>query len=168
HVIDVSSPSWEEQRTVVEQVLDDLGVNDRPKLFVFNKIDLLDDVSLVAVEERVRSVVPASVFVSSVADGGLDPLRRALATATRARRPLSEIRMSPADGRLLAEIHRGAEVLGQRMEGERLIIDARVDDALAGRIRRAGAEVTTRSDSRTIESDSRTVRQSDRNSNGRR
>jgi GTPase len=36
HVIDASSPTWEEQRVVVEHVLDELEVNDRPKLLVFN------------------------------------------------------------------------------------------------------------------------------------
>ena len=54
-----------------------------------------------------------------------------------------EIRMSPADGKLLAEIHRDGEVLDQRMEGDRLLVKARVNDALAGRLRRAGAEVTS-------------------------
>ena len=45
---------------------------------------------------------------------------------------------------MLAEIHRDGEVLEQRMEGERLLVEARVDEALAGRLRRAGAEVTQR------------------------
>ena len=49
--------------------------------------------------------------------------------------------MSPGDGKLLAEIHREGEVLDQRMDGERLLIEARVDKALAGRLRRAGAKV---------------------------
>ena len=34
------------------------------------------------------------------------------------------------------------EVLDQRMEGDRLLITARVNDVLVGRLRRAGAEVT--------------------------
>jgi GTP-binding protein HflX len=142
HVIDASSPTWEEQRIVVDQVLDELGVNDRPKLLVFNKIDLLDHDQLLALQERIGALVPSSIFVSTVAEGGLEPLRRALASAIRQRRPLAEIRMSPADGKLLAEIHRDGEVLDQRMEGDRLLVKARVNDVLAGRLRRAGAEVT--------------------------
>ena len=143
HVIDASSPTWEEQRIVVDQVLDELGVNDRPKLLVFNKIDLLDHDALLALQERIGALVPSSIFVSTVTDGGLEPLRRALASAIRQRRPLAEIRMSPADGKLLAEIHRDGEVLDQRMEGDRLLVKARVNDVLAGRLRRAGAEVTS-------------------------
>ena len=142
HVIDASSPTWEEQRVVVEQVLDELEVNDQPKLLVFNKIDLLQHDELLALQERIGALVPSSVFVSTVTEGGLDPLRRALSSVIRARRPLTTIRLSPADGKLLAEIHRDGEVVRQRMEGDRLLVEARVDEALAGRLRRAGAEVS--------------------------
>jgi GTPase len=142
HVIDASSPTWEEQRAVVAQVLDELGVSDQPTLLVFNKIDLLDHSALLALQERMAALSPSSIFVSTVTDGGMEPLRRALASAIRARRPLTRILMSPSDGRLLAEIHRDGEVLEQRMEGDRLLVEARVDEALAGRLRRAGAHVT--------------------------
>jgi GTP-binding protein HflX len=142
HVIDASSPTWEEQRIVVDQVLDELGVKDQPKLLVFNKIDLLDHDTLLALQERVGALVPSSIFVSTVADGGLEPLRRALMAQLRKRRPLMHIRMSPSDGKLLAEIHRAGEVVGQRMDGEHLLVEARVDDALAGRLRRAGAKLS--------------------------
>ena len=50
--------------------------------------------------------------------------------------------MSPSAGRMLAEIHRTGEVIEQRMEGERLLVEARVDEVLAGRLRRSGAEVS--------------------------
>ena len=142
HVIDASSPTWEEQRMVVDQVLDELGVNDRPKLLVFNKIDLLDHDELLALQERIGALVPSSVFVSTMSDEGLDPLRRALASAIRARRPLARIKMSPADGKMLAEIHRDGEVVAQRMEGDHLLVEARIDQALAGRLRKTGAEVS--------------------------
>lgn len=142
HVIDASSPSWEDQRIVVDQVLDELGVKDVPKVLVFNKIDLLGHDALLALQDRIGALVPSSIFVSTVADGGLEPLRRVLAGFIRTRRPLRNIFLSPSDGKLLAEIHREGEVLDQRMEGERLLVEARVDDALAGRLVRAGAEVS--------------------------
>jgi GTP-binding protein HflX len=141
HVIDASSPTWEEQRVVVDQVLDELEVGDRPKLLVFNKTDLLDHDTLLAMQERIAALVPSSVFVSTVTEGGLEPLRRALTAASRTRRPVTEIRMSPSDGKLLASIHREGEVIDQRMDGEHLLVQARVDEALAGRLRRAGADV---------------------------
>ena len=143
HVIDASQPTWEEQRIVVEQVLEELGVGDRPRLLVFNKVDLLDEETLLALQERIGRLVKNAVFVSAVQEGGLEPLRRALGMAIRARRPLAEIRLSAGNGKLLAEIHRSGEVIDQRTDGDQLVLRARVDEALAGRLRRAGAEVTS-------------------------
>jgi GTP-binding protein HflX len=81
------------------------------------------------------------VFVSAESESGLEPLRRALLAKTRALRPVSEIRLGAGEGRLLAEIHRLGEVVDQRTDGAELVVRARVDDALAGRLRRAGARV---------------------------
>ncbi|HVA56801.1 MAG TPA: GTPase HflX [Gemmatimonadaceae bacterium] len=141
HVVDASHPLWEDQRQVVEQVLEELGLQDKPVLLVFNKVDALSDEALLALQGRMATASPGAIFVSANAEGGLEPLRRALQAAVRARRPVSEIRLSAADGKLLAFIHREGEVLEQRTVDDRLIVRARVNDALAGRLRSAGAEV---------------------------
>lgn len=143
HVVDASAPAWEEQRQVVNQVLDDLELSSHPTLLVFNKTDLLSHDELLAMQERVSRLTTGSLFVSSVTEGGVDPLRRAMAMAVRAKRPLSEIRFPARDGRLLAEVHRGGEVVAQRIDGEELVLTARVDDALASRLTRGGAVVTS-------------------------
>jgi GTP-binding protein HflX len=39
HVIDASHPDWEEQVDVVDRVLGELGLGDRPVIHVFNKMD---------------------------------------------------------------------------------------------------------------------------------
>jgi len=141
HVIDASHPGWEEQRHVVNSVLDELGVHDKPVLHVFNKIDRIPSETLIPLEERVRNLLPNSVFVSAESDSGLEPLRRALLAKTRALRPVSEIRLGASEGRLLAEIHRLGEVVEQQTDGADLVLRARIDDGLAGRLRRAGAQV---------------------------
>ena len=43
HVVDISSPSFEKKIAVVEQIMSELEANDKNVLFVFNKIDLLDE-----------------------------------------------------------------------------------------------------------------------------
>ena len=141
HVIDASHPSWEEQRDVVDGVLEELELHDRPRLLVFNKIDLLDEETLLAMQERIASEKQEAVFVSTMNEDGTDPLLRALQAALRLRRPVAEIHMSSSDGKLLAEIHEYGEVLDQRTVGERLVLRARVGEKLAGRLRRAGAIV---------------------------
>jgi GTP-binding protein HflX len=141
HVIDASHPMWDEQREVVDGVLAELELADRPQLLVFNKIDLLDEHTLLTLQERMAAEKQEAVFVSTITDQGTDPLKRALLSAMRVRRPLAEIHLSPADGKLLAEIHEYGEVLDQRTVGERLVLRARVGEKLAGRLRRAGAIV---------------------------
>ena len=39
HVVDISHPDFEEQIRVVEKTLADLGCADKPKMYIFNKID---------------------------------------------------------------------------------------------------------------------------------
>ena len=65
HVIDSSHPQWEEQRHVVNAVLDELGVHGKATLHVFNKIDRVPSETLVALEERITNLLPNSVFVSA-------------------------------------------------------------------------------------------------------
>jgi 50S ribosomal subunit-associated GTPase HflX len=92
-------------------------------------------------QERVTALVPGSVFVSTQAEHGLDPLRRALRHAMRARRPVAEVWLHPREGKLLAEIHQHGEVLEQRSEGEQMVIRARLPERLRGRLEQAGADV---------------------------
>jgi GTP-binding protein HflX len=143
HVIDASHPTWEEQRFVVDQVLGELGALEKPVLHVFNKIDAVPHDVLMGLQERVHNLLPNSIFVSATAEGGLEPLRRALLAAVREQRPVSTIRMPLSDGRLLAELHRNGEVLDQRTDDGAIVVTARVDEALAGRLRQGGAEVSS-------------------------
>jgi GTP-binding protein HflX len=143
HVVDASHPLWEEQRLVVDQVLMDLGLDEQPVLLVFNKTDLLTEEALLHLQERVLALVPQAIFVNTTTDEALDPLRRALRHAVRARRPEAEVHLSSSDGRLLAEIHAHGEVLDQRAEGDQLIVRARLPERLRGRLEQAGARITT-------------------------
>jgi len=143
HVVDASHPLWEEQRLVVDQVLLDLELHEQPVLLVFNKTDLLEEEALLQLQERVLGLVPSAIFVNTTSDEALDPLRRALRHAVRARRPLAEVWLSSGDGRMLAEIHAQGEVLEQRTEGDQLVVRARLPERLRGRLEQAGARITT-------------------------
>jgi GTP-binding protein HflX len=90
----------------------------------------------------VTNLLPDSVFVSAVADGGLEPLRRALLARVRAVRPVVDVRVPAGDGRVLAELHRSGEVIAERVDGEEMVVRARLDAALVGRLRREGNSVT--------------------------
>ncbi|MBK7835517.1 MAG: GTPase HflX [Gemmatimonadetes bacterium] len=141
HVIDASHPSWEEQREVVDDVIADLGAHEKPMLYVFNKSDNLSPGEVEGLGTRVQHLFPHSVVVSSVAPGGLDPLREVLRERVRRFKPMVELRLGHGDGKLLAELHRTGEVLAQRHTEEGMFVQVRLDEAALGRALRAGASV---------------------------
>ncbi len=141
HVVDASHPLWEEQRMVVDDVLLELGLVEQPMLLVFNKMDLLGEDESLALQERVTALVPGAVFVSTTTEEGLDPLRRALRHAMRARRPLAEIWLGASQGKLLSEIHQHGEVLSQRSDGDMMVLTARLPERLRGQLALQGVDV---------------------------
>ncbi len=124
-------------------MLDELGAGDKPVLYVMNKIDQLSDAELLATQERLHELLPNAVFVSAVTEDGLEPLRRALLAAIRKQRPEAEVRVPVSDGKTLAEVHRLGEVLEQRSEDGVIVLRARLDPAVVGRLRGRGLSVTT-------------------------
>lgn len=136
HVIDVADPMWEDHRAVVAEVLAELGAGEKPVIYVFNKADLLPPGELEAVRERVMNLVPGAVFVSAEEPDGLEPLKRALTRRVRAERRVVELRIPISDGRMLAEVYRDGDVIGQRTEGDEIVVTARLTPEVAGRMER--------------------------------
>jgi GTP-binding protein HflX len=141
HVVDVSHPSWEEHRVVVDEVLADLGLQARPARLVCNKMDAVPDDERDGLVERVHNLVPEALFVSAHTPGGLEPLRAELVAAIRRQRPTVSLRLAAHQGAMLATLHRDGEVLEQRSDGSDLLVTARVDERLAGRLRQAGVAI---------------------------
>jgi GTP-binding protein HflX len=75
-VVDAADPDFVGQQQAVQAVLDELGAGDKPRITVFNKIDLLPDAGTPPASER-------AVFVSAVTGTGLDRLGELIAAALR-------------------------------------------------------------------------------------
>ncbi len=137
HAIDASYPTWLEQKEVVEDVLRDLGLGDRPVLLVFNKVDRLTHGEEGSLRDEVRAILPQpSVFVSAVEPGGLEPLREALLEELRALRPEVHLRLPSTDGEALAAVYREGEVLSREERGETIDLLVRLPLPTLGRLRR--------------------------------
>ncbi|HEV2669962.1 MAG TPA: GTPase HflX [Gemmatimonadales bacterium] len=137
HVIDAGHPGWEEQLDVVEK--ETTSVAPKRVIHVFNKADLLPDRD--AFLALVRERYPHAVLTSTVRDGGVEDLRRALRTSAQALRPIAEIRVPVSDGKLLATLHRDAEILDQTQTNGVVTLRARIEARLLGRLRHDGVEV---------------------------
>ena len=111
HVIDASHPSWEEQRQVVEEVLTEIGAQETPVLYVFNKIDALEPETVAALRERAEGEGIDAVFVSALAPDGLAELRAALRAQAERAFPLVALTLPAQDGSLLARLYKVADVV---------------------------------------------------------
>ena len=75
-VVDASDPDFVGQQAAVQSVLDELGAGEKPRIAVFNKIDLLPAGGEPPASDRVA-------FVSAVTGAGLDRLGDLVASALR-------------------------------------------------------------------------------------
>ncbi|MBV9772489.1 MAG: GTPase HflX [Gemmatimonadetes bacterium] len=142
HVIDSSHPGWEEQKSVVEEVLADLGLQESPVVLVFNKVDRLTHAEEEGLRARSQTYegTPA-VFTSTVEPSGLDPLRELLLQRVREMRPDVRITLSSSQGGVLAEIYREGEVLERQDNGSEINLRARLPASTLGRLRSRGVRI---------------------------
>jgi len=76
HVVDATEPDIDAHIEAVHTVLEKLDALQRPRLLVFNKIDVLhDEVTLLGL----RAQHPGAIFVSAMTREGLPDLRKAIA-----------------------------------------------------------------------------------------
>jgi GTP-binding protein HflX len=136
HVIDVSHPQWEEQRAVVEEVVEEVGAGDLPVLYVLNKVDQLEPGLAEVFANRFHDEGRLVVTVSAVAPGGLEPLRDALAEALQRVRRVVELRIPVGDGRTLASVRRLGELLSETYDGDVAVIRAILEPRAIGQLER--------------------------------
>ncbi len=73
HLIDISNPNFEAQIEVVEKILEEIGVEDKPIIRAYNKIDLLSKEELVKMKKSID--FNPSVFISVLKNKGIDKLK---------------------------------------------------------------------------------------------
>lgn len=135
HVIDVSSPGVQQRRSAVRSVLTELGLEEKPRLMVFHKIDLLEPDDLLALKSRtLRQETDKVIFTSARQPATLVPLREALAERIRSGLTKVSVALPAGDGKTLAVLYREAEVLTRSQDGATLRVVARVPPALLTRL----------------------------------
>jgi GTP-binding protein HflX len=139
HVVDASHPDWEEHMRVVEGVLGELDLADRPLIVVFNKIDLLPDPPQFAV--RVRDLHPGAIMTTTLRTDGLVPLKARLRELDRAGRVTVVVRVPVSDGAALAALYRLGEVLEVRSAGVEQEVTVRLEGWQAEKLRASGRVV---------------------------
>ena len=131
-VIDASDRHAPEHRRTVQQVLDELGAGDKPRLVVWNKADLLEPAA--QDPDAPSPVVNGEVLVSAVTGWGMDTLRASLAALLADLWEDVDVVLPYTAGELLARIReRGTVEIDYR--GTDVHITGRVAPAMAGELR---------------------------------
>ncbi len=113
HVIDITNPVMEEQIETVQQVLSELKLNTKPTLYVFNKIDRIENPNLVS---ALRQRYKPSVFISAARGMFLSDFQDALLAHIREEDVEIQYTIPAADGEVLAKIHRLSEVIEKKYD----------------------------------------------------
>lgn len=126
HVVDMSHPQYEQQKTTVDAVLRELGLEDKPTLLVYNKIDRVDP----AEEERLArhyARQAGAVAVSALSGVGLKILREKILFYSQEEEVTVDLHIPQQEGRLLSQLHHQGEVLAQDFAEDQVRLRVRLD-----------------------------------------
>ncbi len=139
HVADASAPEEQllEMLSAVDDVLDEIGAGERPRVFALNKVDLLDP-------DRRRELDfrhPAAVQVSAATGEGLEGLSDAIEAQFLSGLRRMELLVPYAEGGSLSELHDLAGEMEREDTADGVLVRARIPVGVAPRYERflAGA-----------------------------
>jgi GTPase len=134
HVLDASAPpeEMEAMRHAVEEVLEEIGAGESPRVLVLNKIDLLDGQTL----HELRLRHPEAVTLSAGGGAGVRELGERIERELRHLLCPVELLVPYANGGSLAELHEVAGEIARRDTPEGVRVRALVPARLAARYAR--------------------------------
>jgi GTPase len=131
HVVDASEPEPRRLRdmSAVDEVLDEIGAGEKPRLLVLNKTDLLEDEAC----EEVRLAHPDAILVSALSGEGFGALRERIEAAFAETLTEVELLIPYSEGGRLHELHELAGDLERVDREDGVLVHARVPSAEAHR-----------------------------------
>jgi GTPase len=139
HVSDVSNPHHAELDEEVDKILNDLGVADRPRLHVFNKVDRLTPehrAALLRPNAKRTSANDGPVLVSGLTGEGVDELLRRMDEALPVDPVVTlSLRLPLTEGRTLALVHALGRVRHSEVEDSHMLLDADVPVSIARKLK---------------------------------
>jgi GTP-binding protein HflX len=140
HVVDASAPEEDAQEMMraVEEVLEEIGAGERPRLLVLNKADLLDELGRVRAVNGHRD----ALLVSAATGEGLGALAQRIDETFISSLSAVELLVPYAEGARLAELHELAGELDREDTPEGVHVRALLPAASAARFARFAAPRT--------------------------
>ena len=143
HVIDAGNPEAEQQIETVYRVLDEIQVDHEQMLLVFNKIDAVEDHSVLDV---LRSKHENSVSVSAYSGDGIDRLTHLVAERLGHGFVEVDVETSVGNGRLLSYLNQHGLVAETRYHSDdRVTLTCRMAKRFVDRIEHENANIQLKS-----------------------
>jgi GTP-binding protein HflX len=111
HVIDAATDERQDNIEQVEEVLEEIHALDIPRLEVYNKLDLLDQVPRI---DRDESGQPVRVWLSAHTGAGCDLLQQAIGELLGGELVQQWIDLAPEQGRMRAALYQQSAVREER------------------------------------------------------
>jgi GTP-binding protein HflX len=121
-VIDVSSPQAEDHFNTINEVLQGLGLNEKPSIVVLNKLDLISDKGSL---KRLQYHLPESVVISARQRLRLDQLEMAILKAFSQEFEEYKIEIPAGKSRLISNVYDILEVIERTFEGDMTVLRVR-------------------------------------------
>ncbi len=146
HVRDISHPETEAQKSDVESVLSDLGIDweaaDAPILEVWNKADRLTAQEKTEARRAIQRSGRGEILASAIDGTGLDDLIEAIDRRLGRGDEVLLLDLPPQEGRLLSWLHDNSELLDQSSDEDgtmhlKIRIDPEFKGKLEGLLKRA-------------------------------
>src|SRR3954470_12040279 len=130
HVIDASDPGFERQLAVTDEVLEEIGAKEVPRLLVFNKIDRGGD------EAALRANYPAAIVMSARRDGDIAKLHGAIAAFFQGDLVEAELFLPWTAQKARGEVFATCKVLDERADGDGAFLRIRGEAQTVKRLRK--------------------------------
>ena len=128
HVVDASDAGFERQLAVTDQVLEEIGAKEVPRLLVFNKIDRGGD------EEALRAKYPGCIVMSARREGDVARLRDAIVAFFERDLVEAELFLPWSAQNLRGEIFANCKVLEERVGDGGAILRVRGEAEMVRRL----------------------------------
>ena len=133
HVIDISHPRFMEQIAVVNDTLDELNASGKPTIYVFNKIDKVNDRSMIG---GLTKEFETSVFISAQRGINISSLNENLVEIIEHGITEQSITIPQSDYGTIAKLHEIAEITGKIYEDNSVIVQFRINKKNSERVKK--------------------------------
>ncbi|HEY6996788.1 MAG TPA: GTPase HflX [Candidatus Binatia bacterium] len=133
HLVDLTSPQFEEHIEVVQRVLAEIGAADIATVIVPNKIDAVEDVPLALLKtHEVSEICP----ISALSGQGIDRLLSTIGAILDERKERFQGFFSQAQGGLIAMLREQGRIIQESYQEDGVHVTAMITPKLAGQMRK--------------------------------